>query len=91
MPSERLRKVYQSARWKSLRNQLIENVGRCQWKEQDISGRWIQCPMIDKRFGGTESLTVDHTNIHANPYDPRFLRVLCRKHHGIKDGGKRIR
>ena len=46
---------------------------------------------MDKRYGGKESLTVDHTELYADPYDPRFLKVYCRRHHGVKDGGKRVK
>lgn len=92
MTSTRLKHVYNTSRWQALRRQMIALAGgRCQHLEW-VQGRgWVRCTVRDKAHGGTQSLTVDHTNEYADPYDPRFLKVLCRPHHGKKDGGKRLK
>jgi hypothetical protein len=91
MTSNRLAHVYRSKEWKELREVRIAMAnGRCEWREQNITG-WERCPVMDKNYGGTESLTVDHTELRANPMDIRFTKAYCRRHHGVKDGGKRLR
>lgn len=91
MTSGRLAAVYRSREWKELRIRMIDHVGgQCQWHDQTFTS-WVRCQEMDKRYGGKESLTVDHTELYADPYDPRFLKVYCRRHHGIKDGGKRVK
>lgn len=83
--------VYNTAAWKKVRIEVIDRCGgQCEWTDQTVYG-WERCTEIDKRYGGTKSLTVDHTDLHAHPLDPRFLKAYCRRHHGIKDGGKRVK
>lgn len=83
-----MKKVYNSARWQKIRRLMIQAAGgRCQWVEPDTQ---VRCRVMDRNFGGTESLTVDHTRDDVDPYDMRFLKVLCLRHHGKKDGAKRV-
>lgn len=93
MTSDRLKHVYRTKRWQELRREVIARAGgQCQqlvWSE--FARGWTRCSVRDRNYGGTESLTVDHINDQADPYDDRFLRALCFRHHGKKDGGKRVR
>jgi hypothetical protein len=88
MPSDRLRKVYESAEWRGpIRKRVLERAGyRCQWVTTNVFGEQHRCTVIDKKRGGTESLTVDHTDEFADPLDVDKLAALCRRHHGEKDG-----
>jgi 5-methylcytosine-specific restriction endonuclease McrA len=85
MTSERLRHVYNSREWRDrVRLRVLTRDGHQCTMLVFVSGRgWTRCP-------ATTDLTVDHTNEHAHPLDERFLRTLCRRHHGKKDGGKRV-
>lgn len=86
MSSLRLKHIYNTQRWKRLRLFIIARAGyRCEWVEPSTGER---CKV---RHSQQRPLTVDHTNDDADPYDVRFLKALCRPHHGKKDGGKRIR
>lgn len=89
MSSNRLRRVYSTSRWRNqIRPAVIQRAGgQCQWLSWNSETRtWDRCTVVDKAYGGTESLTVDHDNQSADPFDTRFLVALCRKHHGMKDG-----
>lgn len=88
--SPHMRKVYDTAAWRKARLQFIEMMGwQCQVMEWSaFHGRHIRCQVRDKRVGGSESLTVDHTNQQADPMDSRFWKVMCHRHHGQKDGGR---
>lgn len=84
MSSARLKSVYSTQRWKRLRLAVIARDGhQCTAVVHRGRGLWTRCTR-------TTDLTVDHMNDYADPFDERFLRTLCRTHHGKKDGGKRI-
>lgn len=88
MTSNRLRKVYDSREWRRVRLRVLERDGfQCRRIVHGPAG-WQRCPVRDKRVGGTESLTVDHTSEVADPFDEQYLVTLCRHHHGKKDGAR---
>jgi hypothetical protein len=93
MPSDRLRKVYESDKWRGpTRRAVLERAGyRCEHVFTNVFSETIRCPVVDKRAGGTQSLTIQHTSEFADPYDIDKLAALCRRHHGMEDGGKAAR
>lgn len=90
MSSNRLRKVYDSRRWRAVRLQVLERDGfQCRRQVWDPwACEWVRCQVRDHRVGGTESLTVQHLSEHADPYDDQYLVTLCRRHHGQEDGAR---
>ena len=80
MPSERLRKVYDSRAWRRIREQVLQrDQYRCRWIENGV-----RC--WRSKLNG-HVMTVDH----VNPYGGEVLTnliTLCRHHHGKKDGGR---
>lgn len=82
MSSDRLKKVYNSAAWRRLREQKLVECGyRCTWLED---GRH-RCTVVDKRAGGTQSLTLHHIDPHGGEAWNNTT-MLCRRHHGMVDG-----
>lgn len=88
MPSQRLRQVYDSREWRRVRLIVMQRDGFQCRRMMNIDGEWVRCPKFDKRVGGTESLSVDHTSEVADPFDEQYLVTLCRRHHGQKDGAR---
>lgn len=84
VPSNRLQHVYDDPRWPPARQAALERAG-------------YQCEAITPVFGerctATTDLTVDHQDEWADvlddrAFDPEYLKVFCRHHHGVKDGGR---
>lgn len=87
MTSSRLQHVYDDPRWEPARQEALARAG-------------YQCQATDLVFGercpATDDLTVDHADEWADvlldrAFDPEFLKVYCRRHHGVKDGARRGR
>lgn len=90
MTSNRLAHVYRSSLWKGpIRRAVLAGAqGRCQWVWWDAEAMaHLRCSVMDKTYGGAESLTVDHIDPHGGEALTN-LAALCRKHHGKKDGGR---
>jgi 5-methylcytosine-specific restriction endonuclease McrA len=81
--SNRLRRVYGSSDWKRARRAALERAqNRCEREFTNVFGETTRCPK-------TSDLTVDHMDPYfPDPLDLANLQVLCRKHHGEKDGGR---
>jgi len=94
MSSDRLKEVYNSPRWRgpTRTNVLRRAGGQCQAVVHNLFGEDVRCPVMDKKYGGKESLTVNHKDPYGpDPYDEGELEALCRHHHGIVDGGRATR
>lgn len=89
MPSTRLKSVYNSAMWRNtIRPFCLRRAGyRCEHRDPQTRDR---CRKTDRKIGGSESLTIDHTRDDVDVFDVRFLKVLCHEHHGKKDGGRQF-
>lgn len=89
MSSDRLRAVYASARWRALCPRIIARAGgRCEYTWSNAFGETLRCTKMDKKWGGGESLTINHKNPYGDPYNEDELEALCRRHHGMVDGGR---
>lgn len=84
MSSNRLRHVYRSADWKRVRRAALDRAqNQCERVFTNVFGESTRCPK-------TADLTVDHVDPYwPDPYDLANVQVLCRRHHGEKDGGRR--
>ena len=84
MPSDRLRHVYNDSRWNVAREEALDRAGhQCTHIFTNVFGEQVRCTALN---GG---LTVDHIDPFGDPFDQSNLQVLCRRHHGQKDGGRR--
>ena len=92
MTSARLRDVYRTRQWRvEIRREVLERAGgQCQMVTNGVFGQ-ARCEVRDITFGGLESLTIDHTRVDVDPFDVQWLQALCRQHHGVKDGGRRVK
>lgn len=91
MSSNRMKHIYDSPRWKGpTRRAVIDRAGgQCEYRFTNIFDEEVRCDVRDKRYGGTESLTVNHKDPYGpDPYDENELEALCRRHHGMVDGGR---
>lgn len=92
MSSDRLKKVYGSRIWRAMRLRVIERAGfQCEYRYTNVFGEETRCTEMDKKAGGRESLTVNHTEPYGDPYDEEKQEALCRRHHGMVDGGRATR
>lgn len=92
MSSNRLKKVYGSRAFRAARARVIARAGgRCEYVFVNIFGETVRCDVFDKKYGGPESLTVNHTEPYSDPYDETKMEALCRRHHGMVDGGRATR
>lgn len=92
MTSLRLKHVYNTRRWRGpVRVAVLERAGgQCEFVFRNVFGEDSRCETRDHLWGGTESLTVNHTDPYGvDPFDVSKLEALCRKHHGHVDGGRR--
>ena len=72
--------MYNTAAWRRVCALVREREGgHCQW---------AGCGLVDVRYGGTVRMTVHHMRKDADPFDPTYLALLCRPHHGMADGHK---
>lgn len=91
MSSNRLKHIYSSARWKgpTRRTVLAKAGGRCEYVFRNAFGEDVRCDVVDRQYGGTQSLTVNHKDPYGpDPYNDNELEALCRRHHGMVDGGR---
>ena len=91
MSSNRLKLVYDSARWKGpVRKAVLAKAGgQCEYVFRNVFDEEQRCDVVDRKYGGTESLTVNHKDPYgSDPYDDDKLEALCRRHHGMVDGGR---
>jgi hypothetical protein len=94
--SDRLRKVYESTEWRTkTRPAALERADwQCEVVHTNIFGETTRCDVVDRKHPArppgakVESLTVDHTDEYADPFDIDKLKVYCRRHHGMKDGAR---
>lgn len=94
MSSNRLKGVYDSARWRgpTRRNVIARAGGQCEYTFTNIFEETQRCGVFDKKYGGDQSLTVNHKDPYGpDPYDEGQLEALCRRHHGMVDGGRATR
>lgn len=92
MTSLRLKKVYNTARWrKGIRSDVLRRCGgQCEATFINVFGERVRCLRVDREYGGTHTLLIDHVDdMHPDPFDTDNLQALCSIHSGKKDGGRR--